>query len=48
MIPQPLTHSSAAVLEFEAFRELLRGYTQSELGRIADSRAGAVMRSRVD
>jgi DNA mismatch repair protein MutS2 len=33
MIPQPLVHSSAAVLEFEAFRELLRGYTQSELGR---------------
>ncbi|ABF43299.1 MutS2 family protein [Candidatus Koribacter versatilis Ellin345] len=32
MIPRPLTHSSAPVLEFEAFRELLRGYAQSELG----------------
>ncbi len=32
MIPQPLTHASAQVLEFEAFRELLRGYAQSELG----------------
>src|SRR3954462_8221246 len=32
MIPRPLTHSSASVLEFEAFRELLRGYAQSELG----------------
>ena len=31
MIPRPLTHSSATVLEFEAFRELLRGYAQSEL-----------------
>jgi DNA mismatch repair protein MutS2 len=33
MIPQPLDHASASVLEFEAFRELLRGYAQSELGR---------------
>jgi DNA mismatch repair protein MutS2 len=33
MIPRPLTHASAQVLEFEAFRELLRGYTQSELGQ---------------
>ena len=33
MVPQPLVHASAAVLEFEAFRELLRGYTQSELGQ---------------
>ncbi len=33
MIPQPLTHTSASVLEFDAFRELLRGYAQSELGR---------------
>ena len=32
-IPQPLAHTSAPVLEFEAFRDLLRGYTQSELGR---------------
>src|ERR1700748_1267757 len=38
MTPRPLTHSSANVLEFEAFLELLRGYTQSELGsaRICD------------
>src|SRR3569833_1987552 len=33
MSPRPLAHSSANVLEFEAFRELLRGYAQSELGR---------------
>jgi DNA mismatch repair protein MutS2 len=33
MVPQQLIHSSASVLEFEAFRELLRGYAQSELGR---------------
>ena len=33
MIPRPLTHSSASILEFQAFRELLRGYAQSELGR---------------
>ena len=33
MTSRPLTHSSASVLEFEAFRELLRGYAQSELGR---------------
>lgn len=33
MIPRALTHSSASVLEFEAFRELLRGYAQSDLGR---------------
>ena len=33
MIPQPLAHTSASVLEFDAFRELLRGYAQSELGR---------------
>ena len=34
MTPQPLTHTSATVLEFDAFRELLHGYTQSELGGI--------------
>ena len=33
MIPRPLTYASTQVLEFESFRELLRGYTQSELGR---------------
>ncbi|HEY3927346.1 MAG TPA: endonuclease MutS2 [Candidatus Koribacter sp.] len=38
MTPSPLTHSSANVLEFAAFRELLRGYAQSELGsaRVAE------------
>src|SRR5437660_11179108 len=33
MAPQPLLHSSAPVLEFDAVRELLRGYTSSPLGR---------------
>lgn len=32
-MPVPLPYSSAAVLEFENLRELLRGYVQSELGR---------------
>ncbi len=32
-MPSPLTHSSARVLEFETFRELLRGYIASSLGR---------------
>ncbi len=30
---QPLTHTSARVLEFESLRELLRGYASSPLGR---------------
>jgi DNA mismatch repair protein MutS2 len=30
---QPLTHSSARVLEFDALRELLRGYASSPLGK---------------
>jgi DNA mismatch repair protein MutS2 len=30
---QPLTHNSARVLEFDALRELLRGYASSPLGR---------------
>ena len=30
---QPLTHSSARVLEFDALRELLRGYASSPLGQ---------------
>ncbi len=33
MIPHPLTHTSATILEFDGFRELLSGYAQSELGR---------------
>jgi len=33
MPPAPLAHSSAAVLEFSALRELLRGYTASPLGQ---------------
>jgi DNA mismatch repair protein MutS2 len=32
-MPQPLTHNSARVLEFDALRELLRGYASSPLGR---------------
>src|ERR1039458_5395984 len=30
---QPLLHSSARVLEFDALRELLRGYASSPLGQ---------------
>ena len=33
MPPQPLTHTSAPVLEFEALRDLLRGYASSPLGQ---------------
>jgi DNA mismatch repair protein MutS2 len=32
MLPRPLAHSSARVLEFETLRQLLRGYTSSVLG----------------
>src|SRR4051812_47475486 len=31
--PTPLRHTSARVLEFDSVREMLRGYSQSELGR---------------
>src|ERR1700761_8792454 len=31
-MPAELTHNSARVLEFDALRELLRGYTSSPLG----------------
>ena len=33
MPPQPLTHTSATVLEFESLRDLLRGYASSPLGQ---------------
>jgi DNA mismatch repair protein MutS2 len=33
MEPRPLNHTSAQVLEFESFRQLLRGYSVSELGQ---------------
>lgn len=33
MLPQPLTHTSAPVLEFESLRDLLRGYASSPLGQ---------------
>ncbi len=33
MPPQPLTHTSARVLEFDALRDLLRGYASSPLGQ---------------
>lgn len=33
MTPSPLSHTSARVLEFDSLLELLRGYTQSDLGR---------------
>ncbi len=38
MLPAPLSHASARVLEFESFRDLLRGYASSPLGqaRIAE------------
>ncbi len=32
MLPRPLIHNSARVLEFESLRELLRGYASSPLG----------------
>ncbi len=32
MLPQPLSHTSAPVLEFDSLRELLRGYASSPLG----------------
>ncbi len=39
-VPNPVTHTSARLLEFETLRELLRGYTSSPLGqrRIAELR----------
>jgi DNA mismatch repair protein MutS2 len=33
MLPLPLAHTSARVLEFESLRDLLRGYTSSPLGQ---------------
>src|SRR5467141_1669983 len=33
MLPQPLVHTSARVLEFESLRDLLRGYASSPLGQ---------------
>ncbi|MFB3815338.1 MAG: endonuclease MutS2 [Terriglobales bacterium] len=33
MVPSPLTHTSARALEYDALRDLLRGYTQSSLGQ---------------
>jgi len=33
MVPQPLTHASGQVLEFDSLRELLRGYATSPLGQ---------------
>ena len=33
MIPAPLNHTSARALEYDALRDLLRGYTQSALGQ---------------
>jgi DNA mismatch repair protein MutS2 len=33
MLPQPLTHTSARVLEFDALRDLLSGYASSPLGQ---------------
>jgi DNA mismatch repair protein MutS2 len=35
MVPQPLPHTSARVLEFDALLELLRGYLSSPLGQEA-------------
>jgi DNA mismatch repair protein MutS2 len=32
-IPAPLAHTSARALEYDQFRDLLRGYTSSDLGR---------------
>src|SRR5260221_13430807 len=32
-VPDPVTHSSSRLLEFETLRELLAGYTSSPLGQ---------------
>ena len=33
MIPAPLSHTSARPLEYDALRDVLRGYAQSALGQ---------------
>src|SRR5580704_7231991 len=33
MLPQPVSHTSARVLEFDSLRDLLRGYASSPLGQ---------------
>jgi len=33
MVPEPLSHTSARVLEFDSLRDLLRGYATSPLGQ---------------
>src|ERR1700674_4506006 len=42
---QPLTHNSARVLEFDALRELLRGYASSPLGQMKISALAPVIDS---
>ena len=42
MSPNPLTHTSARVLEFEWLRDLLRGYASSPLGQ---TRLGSLVSS---
>src|SRR5690348_2553663 len=42
-VPNPLVHTSARVLEFDAFRELLQGYAYSPLGK---SRIEALLPSK--
>ncbi len=37
-MPEPLIHNSARVLEFDALRELLRGYASSPLGQAKSRR----------
>src|SRR2546426_1023634 len=41
MLPQPLVHTSARVLEFESLRDLLRGYASSPLGHARIARLAA-------
>ena len=41
MLPQPLVHTSARVLEFESLRDLLRGYASSPLGQARIARLAA-------
>ena len=40
MLSAPLSHASARVLEFESFRDLLRGYASSPLGQVRIAELG--------
>ena len=48
MIPQPLSQTSARVLEFDSLRDLLRGYTSSPLGQALVTQPRTFDQSRMD